>query len=76
MMKSRISVSAWAILLLLVFTLTASADDTGPPQAPQAFLPQNIWEFDTVVEGSEIVHEFAIQNKGTRDLDIARVRTS
>ena len=74
-MKSRITVCAWAILLLLMFTVAASAEDASP-QAPQAFLPQNIWEFDTVVEGSEVVHEFAIQNKGTGDLDIARVRTS
>jgi hypothetical protein len=75
-MKTRIRVAFWATLALLMFTANVGSAEETAPKVPQAYLPQNIWEFDTVVEGSEIVHEFTIQNKGTRDLDIARVRTS
>jgi len=42
---------------------------------PSAYLPLDNYEFDTIVEGTEIDHQFIIQNKGTAPLNIEKVRT-
>ncbi|MCD4805853.1 MAG: DUF1573 domain-containing protein [Desulfobacterales bacterium] len=42
---------------------------------PSAYLPVDNYEFDTVVEGNEIDHQFIIQNKGTAPLNIEKVKT-
>lgn len=50
--------------------LTPESDKT-----PKAFLPVTRWEFEPVVDGQHVVHEFAIQNKGNAPLNIERVKT-
>jgi hypothetical protein len=45
------------------------------PKAPQAFMPTTHFEFASVVEGNEVVHEFRIQNKGQGPLVIEKVKT-
>ena len=42
---------------------------------PSAYLPLDNYEFDTIVEGTEIDHQFIIQNKGTAPLNIENVKT-
>ena len=42
---------------------------------PLAYLPSASFEFEPVVEGKEVVHDFVIQNKGAGDLKIQNVRT-
>ena len=44
-------------------------------KTPKAFLPVTRWEFAPVVDGQQVVHEFAIQNKGNAPLNIERVKT-
>ena len=44
-------------------------------KAPKAFLPVTKWEFEPVIDGQEVVHEFAIQNKGNAPLNVERVKT-
>ena len=44
-------------------------------KAPKAFLPVTKWEFEPVIDGQEVVHEFTIQNKGNAPLNIERVKT-
>jgi hypothetical protein len=43
--------------------------------APVASLPEKSFNFDPVVEGTEVVHDFVIQNTGNGDLKIHRVST-
>jgi hypothetical protein len=43
---------------------------------PSAFFPVTQWEFDPVVDGAEVIHDFVIQNKGNASLNIARVKTA
>ena len=43
---------------------------------PVAFFPQTRYEFSPVLDGTEVVHEFIVQNKGTAALNIDRVKTS
>jgi len=44
-------------------------------KAPKAFLPLTKWEFEPVIDGQEVVHEFAVQNRGNAPLNIERVKT-
>jgi hypothetical protein len=44
-------------------------------KVPKAFLPVTKWEFEPVIDGQEVVHEFAIQNKGNAPLNVERVKT-
>jgi hypothetical protein len=41
---------------------------------PEAFFPQTQFEFDTVMEGAEIKHDFIIENHGSAPLLIKSVR--
>ena len=64
------------LLFFLILNLNASImaeDDVNT--YPSAYLPVNNYEFDTVVEGTGIDHQFIIQNKGTADLNIEKVKT-
>jgi len=45
-------------------------------EAPSAFLPEDKFESEAVLEGASITHEFVIQNKGTAPLKISRVKTT
>jgi len=40
-----------------------------------AFFPQTTYEFEPVVEGTRVIHEFRIQNRGSVPLKIEKVRT-
>lgn len=40
---------------------------------PVAFLPEQTFEFEPVIEGAVVIHDFIIQNKGTVLLVIHRV---
>ncbi len=43
--------------------------------SPSAFIPMNKFEFEPVIEGAEVIHDFIIQNKGTGVLNIDKVKT-
>ena len=42
---------------------------------PSAYLPSAHFEFEPVVEGKEVVHDFVIQNKGAALLKVPSVKT-
>jgi hypothetical protein len=60
--------------LFLNFNASIMAEDDVNTY-PSAYLPVDNYEFDTVVEGAEIDHQFIIQNKGTAPLNIEKVKT-
>ena len=41
---------------------------------PSVFLPKDNHEFSQVVEGTQVLHDFIVQNKGTADLNIKKVK--
>jgi len=43
--------------------------------APSVFFPETHFEFTPVLEGSMVVHDFVIQNKGSAALNVDRVKT-
>ena len=58
-------------LTLFAAVGSGAQDDAGPA----AFFPQTLYEFSPVLDGANVVHEFAVQNKGTETLNIERVKT-
>ena len=60
--------------LILNLNVSIKAEDNVNTY-PSAYLPVDNYEFDPVVEGAEIDHQFIIQNKGTADLNIEKVKT-
>ena len=64
--------------LLFFFLLNLNASikaENNVNTYPSAYLPVNTYKFDQVVEGTEIDHQFIIQNKGNAPLNIEKVKT-
>lgn len=58
----------------ILFSATVSSGGENINQKfPCTFLPSSIYEFAPVVEGTDFIHDFIIQNKGTAPLKINRV---
>ena len=75
------------IFVVLMTAATAALAFAGPPvrpdegqikasldKAPQAVFPQMRYEFDPVFEGTEIKHDFVVENKGQAPLVIKNIR--
>ena len=77
--KRTIVILAIAAFLLSGFGLYAAQSGSGPSanseKAPSISLPVTQWEFDPVVDGSAVVHDFIVQNKGDAPLNISKVKT-
>jgi hypothetical protein len=43
--------------------------------SPSAFVPESRYVFTPVLDGTEITHDFIIQNRGTAVLNIEKVKT-
>jgi hypothetical protein len=68
-------------------TIGASEQSTGKPSIrptaadeatsakPGMVLPELKYEFDPVVDGTEVVHDFPIKNSGSATLAITQVKT-
>jgi hypothetical protein len=55
---------------------TSPTPAAGTPAAvPIVYFPAARYEFPTVVEGQEVVHEFVIANRGTAPLIVERVKS-
>ena len=67
---------AFALAFCVLFSATGSfgAQDK-TLQSPTAFLPETQYSFPRVLEGTEVLHDFIMQNKGTAPLEIKKVRT-
>ena len=69
----KLKVTMAVLFCLLLFAIHSDAENiTGGK--PVAFLPEQIFEFEPVIEGDIVIHDFIIQNKGTAPLVIHKVR--
>ena len=50
-----------------------SATDQAAP--PNIMMPEPLFTFDAVVDGTEVVHDFRVYNRGTGGLIIEKVQT-
>ena len=61
---------SFAVLLLIFPTAMVCLAADKPPAGPQAFLPESVYEFTPVLEGTTVEHDFVIQNHGDAPLEI------
>ena len=60
---------------IMAFTTTAFAGDNTAGQGPSAFLPEQLYTFEQVAEGAEILHDFILRNNGDETLFIKRIKS-
>ena len=74
-MKNKISFFLSFVLCVLFFYTVSHGTENVTKAFPSAFLPENRYEFSTILEGEVITHDFIIQNKGTAPLKIEKVKS-
>jgi len=57
---------------MMTIFVPGSASDAAA-SGPQAFLSEGIYEFQPVVEGTQVVHDFILQNRGDKTLEIIKI---
>jgi len=60
------------VLCTMLVPISGLAEDA-PAKGPQAFLPEPTHEFQPVVEGDRVVHEFILHNRGDETLQIIKI---
>ncbi len=73
-MKFVTCVKLILLLCLAVIPFAAIAEEKTAENLSYA-VPETQFTFQPVVEGTEVVHDFVIQNKGTDVLSILNVKT-
>jgi hypothetical protein len=72
----RIKVIFIAVIFFTLLSIAVSFGSEAEAQkSPSAFFPASSYEFEQVVDGTKVMHDFIIQNKGTALLIIERVKT-
>jgi hypothetical protein len=72
----RIKMIFIAVIFFTLFSIAVSfGSEKEAQKSPSAFFPANSYEFEQVVDGAEVMHDFIIQNKGTAPLIIEKVKT-
>jgi len=71
----RLKIFIASLFCLFLFAVNNSAAENMDPKAPQAVLPEQIFEFEPVLEGTTVTHDFILQNKGTAPLVIHKIKT-
>jgi hypothetical protein len=64
-----------AFLITLCISSSVFAETITTDQGPCAYVPENIYSFAPVIEGTTIKHDFIVINKGSAPLNIENVRT-
>ena len=68
-----------AILLIVCCIISLETGAFGVSQqthpTPSVFVPEGRYTFSPVLDGTEVKHDFVIQNKGDAPLKIEKVRT-
>ena len=68
-----------SILMLLLLVPAATGTDhpaTATETTPRAVFAESAWQFEPVIEGTEVIHDFVVQNQGRAPLEITNVKTS
>jgi len=65
----------WVILFVLIPGVVL-AQNTETPGAPAIHVPEPAFQFDTVVSGQDVSHDYLLQNRGKAPLKISRVKTA
>jgi hypothetical protein len=60
---------------LLGLSAASAGDVPATERFPSAFLPETQYTFTSTPEGTELTHDFAVQNRGNAPLIIEKVKT-
>jgi hypothetical protein len=60
---------------ILFFETASLGTENKTPNLPSVFVPESRFQFAPVLDGTEIKHDFIVQNNGTVPLTIKKVRT-
>ena len=74
-MQKRLFLFPLFFLIFFTVTITYGAEDK-LLKKPKAFIPFPAYEFQNVIDGTKITHDFFIQNKGNATLNIIKVKTT
>ena len=67
-------ICGWAILLVLI-PFSVFGQSTTDPGAPSLFVPEPVFQFESVVSGQAVNHDYIVVNKGNAELKITSVKT-
>lgn len=73
-MRFKIFASLVFVFSVLCFATNSPGVDDESLKSPSAFLPAEEFEFEPVVDGVEITHDFIVQNRGAAPLIIEKVK--
>ena len=65
---------AWMILFVLI-PFSVFGQSTTDPGTPSLQVPEPSFQFEPVVSGQDVNHDYIVYNKGTAELIITSVKT-
>ena len=72
----KITFFLFSLACCIIFSQTGSfGTENNTLTTPPVRVPESHYKFSPVLEGTEITHDFIVQNKGTAPLKIEKVRT-
>jgi hypothetical protein len=67
-------ICGWAILFVLI-PFSVFGQNIDDPGAPSLYVPEPLFQFEPVVSGQKVEHDYILYNKGTAELKITSVKT-
>ncbi len=74
-MKLKIFAIFFMVFCAVSFETDAFGASKQTHPSPSAFVPDSRYTFPPVLDGTEVTHDFVMQNKGDAPLKIEKVRT-
>lgn len=74
-MKNNALTFLMSFAAVLWLATAVQAQEQHAAKGPKAVLPEVAFQFEPVLDGTQITHELVLQNKGTAPLAIHRVKT-
>ncbi len=75
-MKLKKLLGSAILIFTLVFFSNVFAEKPEEKTKSEAYFPEQTFTFDRVLEGSQVIHDFVIKNKGNGPLAVERVKSS
>lgn len=70
---SRKTLPCWIALGVLFAPLLCAVGQSSA--GPEAVLKEDVFQFQPVLEGTPVVHEFVVHNRGDEDLKILNIQS-
>jgi len=70
----RLKTIITAFFLLLLYQAGHAETKSEPVEFPVVNVVEGTYQFQTITEGNDIIHEFVLRNTGKAPLDIVKVK--